>query len=107
MRAPMICYRTIYRAAVSCAVVTFISFGEQVALAEDVLPDQCINFTCKESLKKCTGGGVMSAVTVDASTAIQGCQSDVTVWYEGKASVTPFSYSSCGCRPPAVTKITK
>jgi hypothetical protein len=103
----MIGYRTIYRAAVSCTVVTFISLGERTAFAENVLSDQCIQFTCKESLKKCTGGGAMSAVTVDANTAIQGCPSDVTVWYEGKSSVTPFSYYSCGCRPPAVTKITK
>ena len=103
----MIGFQTLSRAAVSCAVLAFISFGERAAFAENVLSDQCIQFTCKESLKKCTGGGAMSAVTVDANTAIQGCPSDVTVWYEGKSSVTPFSYYSCGCRPPAVTKITK
>ena len=66
----MIAYRTICRAAVSCTLVTFISFGERTAFAENVLSDQCIHFTCKESLKKCTGGGAMSAVTVDANTAI-------------------------------------
>jgi hypothetical protein len=103
----MIAYRTLFRAAVFCTLVIFISFGARAALAENVLSDQCIQFTCKESLKKCTNGGAMSAVTVAANTAIQGCPSDVTVWYEGKSSVTPFSYYSCGCRPPAVTKITK
>jgi hypothetical protein len=103
----MIGYRALTSAALSGAVAAFVSFSERAALAENVLSDQCIQFTCKESLKKCTAGGAMSAVTVSANTAIQGCPSEVTVWYEGKSSVTPFSYYSCGCRPPAVTKITK
>jgi hypothetical protein len=103
----MICYRTLCRAAVACAVVTIIWSGERTAFAEDLLSDQCIKFSCKEGQKKCTGGGAMSAVTVDANTAVQGCPSEVTVWYEGKSSITPFPYYSCGCRPPAVTKITK
>ena len=103
----MIGFRTISRAAVFCAVGTLISFGGRAAFAENVLSEQCVQFTCKQSSKKCNSGGPMSTVTVDANTAIQGCPSDVTVWYEGKSAVTPFPYYSCGCTPPEITKITK
>jgi hypothetical protein len=100
-------FRTIARIAALCAVAIFISFRGQPAFAQDLLSEQCIKFTCVQSSKPCASGGVVSTVTVEANTAIQGCPSNVTVWYEGKLSITPFPYYSCGCRQPNVTKITK
>ena len=84
-----------------------LSLNALPAAAEEALSPQCVQFTCQQSFKRCTAGGVMSTVTVGANAAIQGCPATVTVWYEGKSSVTPFPYYSCGCRPPDVTKITK
>jgi hypothetical protein len=108
----MMSFRTASRAAVSaavfCAVALFVSFRGQPAFAENVLPDRCLRFACQENYKKCNSGGHLSAVTVDANTAIEGCPAGVTVWYDGdKSSKTPFQYFSCGCRHPDVSKITK
>jgi hypothetical protein len=104
----MISFGAISRIAVFCAVGIFISFRGHPAFAENSLPEQCLQFTCKQSLKRCNSGGYMSAVTVDANTAIPGCPADVTVSYDdNQSSKTPFPYYSCGCRQPNITKITK
>jgi hypothetical protein len=103
----MISFRAVSRVAFFCAVGIFISFPGQPAFAQNVLSEQCIKFTCKQSSKRCNSGGFISTVTVDANTAIQGCPSDVTVWYDDHSSITPFPYYSCGCRQPSVTRITK
>jgi hypothetical protein len=103
----MISFRALSRVAVFCAVGIFLSFPGQPAFAQNLLSEQCIKFTCKQSSKRCNSGGFISTVTVDANTAIQGCPSDVTVWYDDHSSITPFPYYSCGCRQPGVTRITK
>ena len=100
-------FRALPRIAVLCAAAILISFREQPAIAQDALSGQCIQFTCKQSSKPCNSGGFVSTVTVEANSAVQGCPSAVTVWYEGKSSITPFPYYSCGCRQPDVTKVTK
>jgi hypothetical protein len=104
----MISFRAIFRVAVFCAVGISISFHGHPAFAENSLPEQCLQFTCKESLKRCNSGGQMSAVTVDVNTAIAGCPANVTVSYDdNQSSKTPFQYYSCGCRHPNVTNIAK
>ena len=103
----MISFRALSRVAFFCAVGIFISFPGQPAFAQNLLSEQCIKFTCKQSSKRCNSGGFISTVTVDANTAIQGCPSDVTVWYDDHSSITPFPYYICGCRQPSVTRITK
>jgi hypothetical protein len=96
------------RAAVFCGVAFFTLFRGQPVLAEDVVSDQCLRFSCQENYKKCNSGGHLSAVTVEANIAVQGCPSGVTVWYDrDQSSKTPFKYFSCGCRHPDITKITK
>jgi hypothetical protein len=103
----MIGFRKISCIAVFFALGTFISFHARPAFAQDALAEQCIKFSCQQSTKPCNSGGFVSTVTVDANTAVQGCPSAITVWYEGRSSTTPFPYYSCGCRRPNVTKITK
>jgi hypothetical protein len=104
----MMSFRTAPHAAVLCAVAILVSFRGQTAFAEDALSDQCLRFTCQENYLRCTGGGHMSAVIVEANPAVKGCPSRVTVTYDGdKSSATPFRYYSCGCRHPDIAKITK
>ncbi len=100
--------RAASRAAVLGALAIFTLAHGQAAVAEDAVSDQCLRFTCQENSKKCNAGGHLSALTVEANPAVQGCPSRVTVSYDGdQSSTTPFRYYSCGCRHPDITKITK